>query len=229
MDKLRVSAIIAAGGRGVRLGAEVPKQFIPVCGMPLLARSALPFCQCDRIAEIVVTAPCDYVETVWRIAKDFKLLKLTAVVPGGATRQESVRNGIAACKNPQVILTHDSVRPFVTIREIEAVIDGALEHGSCVTGVIPKDTIKSVDSGEMVTQTLDRSILRQIQTPQGFLADILARAHEEAVLDGAEGTDDAWLVERLGLGVHIANGSYENIKVTTKDDLLYCEWRLSRI
>ncbi|MDR1639652.1 MAG: 2-C-methyl-D-erythritol 4-phosphate cytidylyltransferase [Clostridiales bacterium] len=228
MDKHRVSAIIAAGGRGLRLGAEMPKQFINVCGMPLLAWSAIPFCQCERITEIVVTAPEDYIEMVWQIIHEFKLEKMASVVPGGATRQESVRNGINACKIPDVILTHDSVRPFVTIREIEAVIDGALEYGSCVTGVIPKDTIKAVDCKEIVTRTFDRSALRLIQTPQGFLADILKRAHEEAVLDGAFGTDDAWLVERLGLDVYIAKGSYENIKVTTKDDLMYCEWRLSR-
>jgi 2-C-methyl-D-erythritol 4-phosphate cytidylyltransferase len=225
-NNFRASAVIAAGGMGLRMGGGRPKQFLSLCGEPLLARALRPFCQCAMISEIVIAAPAGLIEETWDLARAFGMAKVKAVTAGGAARQDSVRAALEACSNPDIVVIHDGVRPFASVSQIEAVAAEAAASGACALGVVPKDTVRLCGPGGEAAGTLDRGSLRLIQTPQGFDYRAIVEAHLDAWRCGAVGTDDAWLVERLGKRVSILPGSYENIKVTTPEDLSYCEWLL---
>jgi 2-C-methyl-D-erythritol 4-phosphate cytidylyltransferase len=224
--KRKVSAVIAAGGKGLRMGGESPKQYALLGGIPMLARTVEVFCSCPEVDEIVITAPKDCIGLTWEIVDSHCLGKVKAVIPGGATRQESVRLGLASCEEPEVVLIHDGARPFARRSDIEAVIGCARMRGSCALGVASKDTIKECSHLGDVVKTLDRSCLKLIQTPQGFSYRLIAEAHEAAMRDNFTGTDDTQLMERIGYGTMIIEGSYSNIKITTPEDFRYAQWLL---
>ena len=158
------------------------------------------------------------------IIEHFKITKVKTLVVGGKERQDSVSHGLQKLeKNASIVLVHDGVRPFVTQEMIRDVVECA-RKGECVTVGVPlKDTVKEVDDRGMVCQTLDRSRLWAIQTPQAFPAKVLKHAYEESSRHTSVGTDDAMLVEQAGGKVRVIMGSYENIKITTPEDLILAE------
>jgi len=211
-----VGAVIAAGGRGERLGAALPKALVPLAGEPLVVHAFRALFDAG-VAEVVVAAPEDQVTTI------AELLPQARVVAGGVTRSASVRRALDAMSDGvDVVLVHDAARalapPALVRRVAEAVVAGA---AAVVPVVAVADTVKEVDDAGRVLRTLDRSALRSVQTPQGFRRDVLARAHEAA--GDNDVSDDAGLVERLGVEVVTVPGSVEALKVTTPDDLLVAE------
>jgi 2-C-methyl-D-erythritol 4-phosphate cytidylyltransferase len=155
------------------------------------------------------------------IIEKYKLKKVSQIIPGGKRRQDSVKNGMDALpKDEDIVVIHDGVRPFVTKNMIEDSIHAAVRYGAVIVAMPVKDTIKMSNPDGTVLKTLDRESLWQIQTPQTFQAKVIKEAYHRATEDGFAGTDDASLVERLGVKVHILPGSYTNIKITTPEDLL---------
>lgn len=214
----KVVAIVVAAGSGSRMGSSSPvkKQFRSVAGRTLLEWSVGAFCLCDDVDEVVVVTGKEeigYVKTLLH-APEFE--KVTAVVSGGATRQESVRLGLEAVDAAaRWVIVHDGVRPLVTETLIAEVLQGARTFGAATLGVPLSDTIKEVDPDRNVVATVDRSKLWAIQTPQAFERKVLEEAHRR--FQGA--TDDAGLVEQMGRTVHVVLGTPRNIKVTTEADM----------
>ena len=216
-----ISAIVPAGGRGVRMGSDVPKQFLTLGDVPLLVHALQPFESCSIISEIVLVVPeddCAYCHD--HIVPIYGLKKISRVVGGGRRRQDSVLNGVQVT-NPtsDIVVVHDAVRPFVTERMIADVVKAARKHGAAIVAIPLRDTVKRVNFDGLIEETLSREKLWAAQTPQAFQRDILLRAHEQGETDGVDATDDAFLVERMGLSVSVVQGSFHNIKVTRPEDL----------
>ncbi|MFH1576253.1 MAG: 2-C-methyl-D-erythritol 4-phosphate cytidylyltransferase [Candidatus Margulisiibacteriota bacterium] len=208
---MKTVAIITAAGYGRRMGQ--PKQFLEIEGKPILARTIAVFEQTKIIDEIIVVVNQEDVERV----KKFKYKKLKQVVAGGKERQDSVYNGLRALPaDTEIVAIHDGARPFISPEIIEQAVDEALEVGAVVVGVPVKDTIKKVASSQVVSSQ-DRNELWAAQTPQVFKKDIILKAYEAQAQ--AQVTDDAMLVEKLGIPVKMVLGSYQNIKITTPSDL----------
>jgi 2-C-methyl-D-erythritol 4-phosphate cytidylyltransferase len=221
----KVTVLIPAAGMGKRMGKAVAKQFLPLGDKPLLAHTLLAFQRSSDIDEIIPILSQEDMEICLReIIEHYHITKVKTLVVGGKERQESVSHGLQKLeKNASIVLVHDGVRPFVTQEMIREVVEHA-RKGECVTVGVPlKDTIKEVDDQGIVRQTLNRSRLWSIQTPQAFPAKILKHAYEESARHNAFGTDDAMLVERAGGRVRVIMGSYENIKITTPEDLILAE------
>jgi len=224
---LKVAAIIVAAGSGKRIGGSLPKQFHLVGGRPILFYTLDKFERCPLIGEIVIIAAGNRLEEINRdVVERFGFKKVHAVVAGGAQRQDSVYRGIQALSaDSEMVAVHDGVRPFVTVAQIEATIAACREHGAAILAVPPKDTIKRAADG-FVAETLDRSQLWAVQTPQVFKVEILRRSHELARETGFVGTDDAALVERAGHRVKIVAGDDMNMKITVPMDLKIAEFLL---
>ncbi len=218
----RVVAIIVAGGGGKRMGGDLPKQFLPLGGRPLLDRTLSAFTASPRIEGVVLVLPPslpDEVKESYRF-----VAKVLAVVDGGEERQDSVRNALAAVPaETEVILVHDAVRPFVSRGLLERCAEFAQEHGAVVPMVPVRDTVKQWDRAERTLRTRDRSELMLAQTPQGFRAGILRDAYGKALELGRQGTDDAFLVEEAGYPVVPMPGEEENVKITYPEDLRMAE------
>lgn len=219
------SAVIAAGGKGARMGAGLNKQYIEILGRPVLARTIQAFEECGRIDEIIVVVSeneIDYCKENIIVKNAFK--KVRAVVAGGESRQRSVLNGLRNV-SPEcgIVLIHDGARPFVDKADICSCIDAAVEFGSACAAVPVKDTVKCSDGSGFVAETLDRSNLWSIQTPQAFQYGLIMEAHEKAAEEGFEATDDASLAERLGYKVRLVMSGYYNIKITTREDMAFAE------
>ncbi len=217
--------VISAAGRGERLGASEPKALLPVGGVTMLTHAVRGIAQDPRISAIVVAAPADYLGPA-RAAVAAAGARAT-VVAGGDSRTESVRRGIAALPpDLDAVLVHDAARPLTPASVIDSVI-WAINQGAeaVVPGIPVVDTIKQIGVGDLVVATPDRSTLRAIQTPQGFRADVLLDALR---LSGADATDDAGLVERLGVAVKVVPGHGDALKITTPDDLAVAETILRR-
>lgn len=223
---LRVGVVIPAGGRGRRMGSDVPKQFMLLAGKPVLYHSIRVFDIHPLVDEIVVVVPDNQVMVAERLVANARFKKVSHVVVGGAERQFSVRNGLLAFDEaPDIVLVHDAVRPLVSRDVITTIIDASRKYKAAVVGVPVKDTIK-LESDGFYRKTLDRSRLRAVQTPQGFRYEILMRAHLAAQRSAFLGTDESSLVERLRIPVKVVPGDPKNIKITTKDDLKFAEFLL---
>lgn len=222
---MKTVAIIPAGGAGKRLGLEVAKQYLLLDSLPLLVHTVRVFQITEVVSAIVLVVPKEDVASVQKqIVEKYGLTKVMAVVAGGRERQDSVRNGLRAVPETcDVVIVHDGVRPFVTREMIIRVVAATAECGAASIGVPAKDTIKETTDENIVAVTLRRHNLWQTQTPQAFGYDILCRASAEAERDHFYGTDDASLVERMGVKVRMVAGSHENIKITTPEDLLIAE------
>jgi 2-C-methyl-D-erythritol 4-phosphate cytidylyltransferase len=226
----KVTALVPAAGMGKRMGKAVAKQFLPLGGKPMLAHTLLAFQRSPEIDEIIPILSEEDMETCLRdVIEAFHLTKVKTLVVGGKERQDSVYNGIRKLeKDASVILVHDGVRPFVTHEMIRECVEFA-RKGECVAVGVPlKDTVKEVDSKGIVRQTLERSRFWAIQTPQAFPVKVLRKAYDESYKNKVYGTDDATLVERSGTKVRVLMGSYENIKITTPEDLIFAEEILKR-
>jgi len=222
--KADVGVIIAAGGTGRRMGGRVPKQFLPLGNTTILERTLALFNGHSQVCEIILVVPKDHLEKAAWLVHAGNLSRVTRVVAGGRDRQESVWNGLNAFgESPRFILIHDAVRPLVRKQVLDAVIRQSRRYGAAVAGVRVKDTIKQEGRKGFFTKTLDRSRLWSIQTPQGFRFKLAYEAHRKARSAHFIGTDDAALVERLGRKVRIVEGDYDNIKITTAEDLAFAE------
>lgn len=229
MDNDFVSAIIPAAGRGTRMNKSINKQYITLSGKPILLRTIMAFDECKEIDEIIVVVGKNEKRLFKeKILDNYKIKTPFKVVVGGQTRQESVFNAIGNTdKRTDIIAVHDGARPLVSTAEIIKTIKGAREYGACIVGVPVKETIKRIDEDGYVKKTVNRSSLYNIRTPQTFKADILRQAHLFAIENGIVGTDDSFLVEQNGVKVKIVKGSYNNIKITTPEDLIYAQEFLS--
>jgi 2-C-methyl-D-erythritol 4-phosphate cytidylyltransferase len=220
----RIVAIIAAAGQGRRLATTVAKQYLSVGGMPILARTLRVFDENPLVEGVVLAVGADQREALEeRVLRSYPCRKLRQVVTGGVERQESVARALeAVSRGCEVVVIHDGVRPLLSQELLTAVIQSARRSGAAMAAVPARDTVKEVQGG-VVRATLDRSRIWLAQTPQAFFRDFIRRAHEAAARDGTQGTDDAALVERLGIPVEVVPGSEENIKVTTAADLVFAE------
>ena len=236
----RLYVIIPAAGQSRRMGGTSSKQFIPIDGIPVLARTLLTFEDFGRqqkksgpfeIHGILVTSTESMAEAA-RVCSDFKITFIEKIVAGGASRQESVWNGISALQgllrppeSRDVTFIHDGARCFVDSDILLRCLTGAREHGVCAAAVPVKDTIKQVDSPDSrrVAATPDRATLYAIQTPQAFLFSLLLESYGAGQHAKREATDDTSLAEMIGLPVYLVDGSYSNIKITTPEDLLWAE------
>ncbi len=221
----RVVAIVPAAGRGVRMGAGVPKQFLQLGGIPLFLHSLQVLQQSSVIEEIVLVLPeSDREHCIQEILPAYQLTKISQVVCGGARRQDSVRNGLTAVSSGiDLVLVHDAVRPFLTLSMIELCVETGKNHGAAVVAVPMRDTVKKVLDNGAIESTVDRSVLWLAQTPQVFRFELLEKAHRLAEMDEFDATDDASLIEQLGEPVMIVQGSDDNIKITKPEDLIVGE------
>jgi len=217
-----LSAIIVAAGQGLRLKADVPKPLVKIGRRPVIIYSLSILNKHPDIDEIVVVLNAENQRQIVKAIKNHSFKKIKSFILGGKRRQDSVYNGLKEVSaNTDWVLIHDSARPFIDSKSITEVIEAAKRTGAAILGVPVKATIKSIKSGGMVDITLDRSNLWEIQTPQVFKKELILRAYKE--YSNRNVTDDASLVEKLGKKVKIVPGSYENIKITTQEDLLFAQ------
>jgi 2-C-methyl-D-erythritol 4-phosphate cytidylyltransferase / 2-C-methyl-D-erythritol 2,4-cyclodiphosphate synthase len=215
----KVAAVIVAGGRGYRAGGDMPKQYRPIAGEPVIRPTIAAFADHPQIAAIQTVIHPD--DAALFQAATTGLPRLLPAVPGGATRQASVRAGLEALRAaaPDLVLIHDAARPFLSPDLITRAIDAATRHGAAVPAVPITDTVKKVDERDMVSETLDRSRLRTVQTPQAFSYGVIVDLHQRAAAAGRDDfTDDAALAEWAGHAVNVFAGESTNVKLTTNDD-----------
>lgn len=234
IDNKRVAVVIVAAGRGLRMGTDVPKQYLKLNEKPVLWHTVRAFSRscCD---DIIVVCPKGDEEYVRSTILEGVTDKLKAVIAGGNERFDSCRLGVETAaklsERPDYVLVHDGVRALISDDVIDSVLTGLDEHGICCPGVAPKDTIRLMGDGGCASQTLERSSLRIIQTPQGFKAADIISAYRKFASDSAGGTairgsitDDAMLVAHYeNKKIYLTEGSYENIKITTPEDILLAE------
>lgn len=226
---MNVTAIIPAAGKGIRMREGDQKPFLLLHGRPILAHTLGVFEACDAIDQVILVVSEEMVtRCADEIINTFGFNKVKETVSGGQRRQDSVHNGLTAIRDRcDVVVIHDGVRPLVRKETILRSIELCQEHQAVITAVPPKDTIKRGDDGYIVT-TLDRAKLWSVQTPQSFSYNVIVQAYEQAREDQFWGTDDASLVERLGVKIKILEGAYDNIKITTREDLYLAEKLLER-
>ncbi len=218
---MHVSAIIAAGGRGVRFGGTLPKQFLLLGGRTILQRSVDAILSSDCITDLVVALPSDLVANVPDYLRD--RAKPITIVEGGARRQDSVANAFEVVSaRADVIVIHDAARPFVTADLIARTVDAAVEHGAAIAALAATDTVKRADADGLIQQTIPRTEIFLAQTPQAFRPSVLRDALARAGSAG-DATDEAALAERAGHPVRLVEGDRRNLKITTTDDLMMAE------
>lgn len=209
---MKITAIIVAAGNGTRMGGVINKVFLPLGDKTVIEHTLNTFSSCDEVDDVIlVTRECDM-----ELCRDFGDIK---VIAGGKTRQESVYNGLKEAKDAEVVVIHDGARALITKEIIENAIEDAKKYGASAVGVSCKDTLKSVDENGFIKATLDRDFTYQIQTPQIFKREEIIKAHEMAVCDDFLGTDDCSLYEKYIGKIKVTKGSYDNIKLTTPEDM----------
>ncbi len=210
---------------------NLSKQYLLLDGIPVLVHTLRIFQNSPHIDEIFLVVPANDIEFVQQhLVEKYGMAKVSRVLPGGRQRQDSVRNGVSLLgPEHDIVVIHDGVRPFITGELVHLAILEASKEKAVTVGVPVKDTVKSVDGNGRVIETLNRSTLWLTQTPQAFKRDVISEAHAAAHRDNYYGTDDAALVERLGVSVKMIHGSYDNIKLTTKDDILLAEALIKKL
>jgi len=222
----RTVAILPAAGLGTRMGAETPKQFLELDGVPLVVFTLRRLAACAEISEFLLATLADEEASLTARVEKENLGRPVRVVRGGGSRQESVGNALAECgADAEIVLVHDAVRPLVTPEQTSRAISAAREHGAAIVGIPALDTVKEVKRTHLpgdialITATIPRERVVLAQTPQAFRADLLRRAYENAARDGVSASDEAGLVERLGVDVFVVPGSARNLKVTRPGDM----------
>ena len=227
---MKTIVLIPSAGSGSRMGAKAKKPYLSLGNKPILAHTLLAFEQCSLINEVVLIVAedeIDYCKT--SIVEPFKIRKVNKIIAGGPKRQDSVWEGLKTLNDDcELVMIHDGVRPFVSQEILKKSVHETANSGATVVAVPVKDTIKIVSKQAEVLETIDRSRIWAVQTPQTFARDVIKRAYEKAYKDRFYGTDDASLVERLGVKVKIIPGSYDNMKITTPGDLTLGEAILKR-
>jgi 2-C-methyl-D-erythritol 4-phosphate cytidylyltransferase len=218
---MKTQVIIVAAGAGSRLKAKLPKALVSLKRNPMVSWSLGVFERCSLIDGIVVVGNKSYLPEFEKIARRFK--KVKAVVAGGAKRADSVRLGLEAIDdNTAIVLVHDAARPLIDEASIKRLLASLKSYQAAILAVPVKPTIKKVNEKNMcVEETLARHLLWEVQTPQGFKRDVLIKAHQQKIKE--EATDDAMLVERMGVMVKVVMGHERNLKVTTAEDLKIAE------
>eukprot|EP00892_Ulva_mutabilis_P010955 jgi/Ulvmu1/8231/UM041_0040.1 len=228
VEQSSVSVVLLAGGVGKRMGADIPKQYLDLCGRPIAAHSFLKFSAMPEVKEIVIVCAPD-----WRYIFEDQISSMSTAKPikyalPGQERQDSVQNGFLAIdKDSALVAVHDSARPLVTLNDFRQCLHDADKHGAAVLGVPVKPTIKQVGPDMMVELTLDRAKLWDVQTPQVIRPYLLREGFKAVQRDDLQVTDDVSIIEAIGKPVKMTQGSYTNIKVTTPDDMSVAERFLS--
>lgn len=213
-----VSAVIVAGGQGKRMGAGFNKLFLKLCGREIISHTLEVFEKCNKIDEIILVTSAEDKERMMNIIASEKFGKVREVVEGGKERSDSVYNGLKAAEGAVAVI-HDGARCLVTAEEIERVIADAEKHGAAALGVRVKDTLKRIDGDGRIIATVDRESTVQIQTPQVFALGEIQSLHERVAAEKRIVTDDCSIFELYGKSVYVTLGSYENIKITTPEDI----------
>jgi len=221
---MKTVAIIVAAGKSIRLKDRLPKQFLEIANKPILAHTVEKFERCDLVDEILMVVPEDYLGYCsTEVVDRFDFRKINKIVGGGEERQDSVYNGLLAIpNNTSIVLVHDGVRPFISVSKIEESINLCKEYKAVILALPVKETIKRVEDDYVVT-TLNREKIWTVQTPQTFDYKLLLDAYQKAKEDGFVGTDDSSLVEKIGVKIRVLEGEENNIKITTKEDLILAE------
>ncbi len=217
-------AVILGAGSGTRMKSEKNKMLLDICGKTVIERSVENFLNLSDVDEIIVTVREQDVDEFSKLLTDERI----SFVIGGSTRQQSVKNAIETIDDAELVIIHDGARPLVLEDDIDNTIKAAYEFGSAALAVPVKDTVKVVDKNGFVISTPDRSTLFAVQTPQIFKFDLYKSALEKATADGREFTDDCQLLEYAKQKVKLVVGSYENIKITTPEDIAVAEGILSK-
>jgi len=228
---VRTAAIITAAGAGIRMGGDQLKQFMELEGRPILAVTLERFDLCPDIDGIVLVVPPGKVDYCRReIVEKYELAKVKKVVAGGEKRQDSVRLGLEATEGYYpLVLIHDGVRPLVPPDLISRIVRAASQYRAVIPAMAARETVKEADRDGLVVKTHDRRCLWLVQTPQAFRYEDILEAHRRALEENWEEiTDDALLMERTGIPVNIIEGSEENIKITTQQDLELARFLLSK-
>lgn len=223
---MKRAAIIVAGGKGLRMGSQLPKQFLPIGGVPILCRTIQRFLQYDPEIRIYIALPASHVALWLQISAPYIAPNAYTLVEGGAERFHSVKNALD--KIPQdidLIAVHDGVRPLVSVKTIAMAYTDATLHGNAVPCIAPPESIRVTEAGGKDNHPIDRSTVKLIQTPQVFEAKILRQAYCLPYTPAF--TDDASVVETAGHKIHLIDGDKQNIKITTIEDLKYAEFILS--
>ena len=219
-----VTVIIPAAGQGKRMMAGINKVFLELSGKPILARTVKKFSDCNEVNNLIIVVAEEEISSIKRLISGIPNVKPFEVVAGGAERQYSIANAIKYLpEDTEIVLVHDGARPLVSEETIKNVIAATMTDGAAIAAVPEKNTVKIVDKKGMVQRTPDRSSVWEVQTPQGFRRDILVQAYKLAEKENFLGTDDSGLVERLGIPVKVVKSDYQNIKITTPEDLLIGE------
>lgn len=222
-----VSAVIVSAGNSTRMGG-INKQFLELDGVPVIVNTITMFQRCNMIDEIIIVTRESEIDAIAKLVKKYDFYKVNNIVAGGETRQLSVYEGVTSTLNiTDLVVIHDGARPLVTVKVIEETIKAAAEFGAAATGVKVKDTVKVVDDNDNIIDTPDRTYMRFIQTPQVFDKKLYLDA-VNTVENSKDFTDDCKLLEAYGKTVKFVDGDYENIKITTPEDVELAESYLKR-
>lgn len=223
MNQEKCTAVVLAAGQGKRMQSKVQKQFLEIKGYPVLYYSLKCFQESELIQEIILVTGEESIDYCKKeIVEKYHLKKVSCVIAGGKERYDSVYEGLLACEGCDYVFIHDGARPFISEQILRRGLDGAKENGACAVGVLSKDTIKLADENGYIKETPDRNRVWLIQTPQIFSYPLIRKAHDSIrKKDMSSVTDDAMVVEQeTGVKVRLAEGSYQNIKITTPEDLV---------
>ncbi len=218
------SAIVVAAGIGSRMKSDTTKQLMDVGGLPIVVRTLKQFESCKDIDEVIVVTRKEEFPIIAGFIKEYKLKKIKHVVSGGDTRQQSVMNGLSRVdKRSEFVTIHDGVRCLITTKNITEVCRAAYRYGAATAACMSKDTVKVADEKGFIKETADRNYIWMAQTPQIFRTDIYRTAAFTAKKEGFSATDDNSLVEHLGFKVFLCDTGYENLKITTPEDIFTAE------
>ena len=222
-NKTKKFAVIVAGGVGKRMGSSIPKQFIPIGGLPILMHTLTAFYKSDHEMEIILVLPVSHFGEWTNLSVKYDFDVPHRIVAGGSTRYHSVKNGLLSIEEDGLVAIHDGVRPFVSTEIIENSFIEANKSGNGVVSIPLKDTLRHL--GKKGSKPLDRSEYRLVQTPQTFRIGEIKKAYEVEFSENI--TDDASVAEAAGQKINLIEGSYRNIKITTEEDLVFARAVLS--
>lgn len=220
MTNQKKYAVIVAGGKGTRMGGSIPKQFLPLLGLPVLCHSIMAFAHALRDVKIILVAPEDQMDSARTILKSYTGKLNITIVAGGETRFHSVRNGLKEVDGDGIVFIHDAVRPLVSYELIERCLEGAIQHGSAIPAIPAVDSMRFV-SADGSSKPIDRNHIRIIQTPQTFRSDVILPAFNQDY--DPSFTDEATVAEKYGIEVFLVEGDKNNIKITTPGDMIIAD------
>lgn len=224
----KVTCIVAAGGSGTRMGASVNKLFLKIADTPVIVHTLKALENCKEIDEIIISAKEDEIIKIKELVSGYSLTKVKTIVKGGKTRGESVMSASREVSaDAEIVMIHDGARPCVSDKILTETIKSAKENGAAACGVKPKCTLKSIDDG-FIKDTIDREKTVEIQTPQVFKKELFDAMYSQNIDVINSATDDCILAEKTGAKIAITEGSYENIKITTPEDIEIAELLLGR-